>query len=88
MNLKRKGISNIVCLKHIHFYDNESEVQYRKFYKSTANKDTFTMREIFQTWAKVFYGYEVVRKYADSLNIKIFNASEISFIDALDRKNI
>lgn len=79
---------NIVCLKHVHFYDRETNIPSRKFYKDTSNTETFTMKEIFQTWAKVFYGYEVLRKYADYLKVKVYNSTEISFVDAFERKKL
>ncbi len=79
---------NVVCLKHHHFYDKDSNIAYRKFYKDTLNKEAFTMKEIFQTWAKVFYGYEVLSKYAEALKVKVYNSSEVSFIDAFERKKL
>jgi hypothetical protein len=44
------------------------------------------MDEIFHAWAKVFAGYRAIRKYAESKQCKIINASEISFVDAFERK--
>ena len=61
---------NIVCLKHLHFYDGKEKPDYRPFYKGIHLKETFNMYEVFTTFAK------------------IFNASEISFIDAFERVNM
>jgi hypothetical protein len=46
------------------------------------------MHEVFQTYAKIFYGYVQVNEYAKYKGAKILNASEVSFIDALERIEI
>jgi hypothetical protein len=43
------------------------------------------MDEIFAIWAKTFYGYIAMDSYARSRNASIYNASEVSFIDAFKR---
>jgi hypothetical protein len=80
--------NNQLCLKDPHFYDNEPKVNYRLFYKDVHHQETFSMREILHTFGKAFYGYEVVKKYADYAKTTIYNASEISFIDAFERRKI
>lgn len=72
-----------LCIKDIHFYENEEKINYRLFYKH--QKTIFKMHEIFSVWSKVFYGYELIRKYANSCDTKIYNASNITFIDAFER---
>jgi hypothetical protein len=79
---------NVLCVKHIHYYENEKEIKHVPFYKGVHLKETFTMSEIMYTFAKVFAGYERLRKYADARNCTIYNASEVSFIDAFERKKI
>jgi Protein of unknown function DUF115 len=79
---------NVLCLKHVHFYEKEKEIKHVPFYKGVHLKETFTMREIMYTFAKVFAGYERLRNYANARNCTIYNASEVSFIDAFERKKI
>ena len=86
-NLHVNGL-NQLCLKDVHFYENESKVDYRLFYKDVAQKETFRMDEILFTLAKAFYGYQVLKSYAIKEGVTIYNASEVSFIDAFERKTI
>ena len=76
---------NIVCLKHLHFYDGKEKPDYRPFYKGIHLKETFNMYEVFTTFAKIFYGYMQVNEYAEFRKAKIYNASEVSYIDAFER---
>ncbi len=76
---------NQLCLKHIHFYEQEEKINLVPFYKGGHTKETFRMDEIFVAWAKVFWGYLMLENYAKQKNVKILNASEISFIDAFER---
>lgn len=77
-----------LCLKDSHFYDNAQQLNYRLFYKDEHQKDTFTMSEILFTFSKIFSGYEAIKKYSETKNCKIFNASEVTFIDAFERKKL
>ena len=79
--------NNVVCVKQIHFYETEQEVKYVPFYKGPHLKDTFRMDEIFFAWAKVFYGYHVLRDYAKTCGATIRNATPGSFVDAFERMN-
>jgi hypothetical protein len=79
---------NILCFRDVHFYENEEKVSYRPFYKGAHLKETFSVAEIFATWAKVFSGYFALNNYAETKNCTIYNASEISFIDAFKRIKI
>lgn len=79
--------NNVLCIKHMHFYNKET-VDIKPFYKGLHLKETFKMHEIYTAWSKVFLGYTVLRKYADYLKSNIYNASEVSFIDAFERKNL
>ncbi len=76
---------NELCLKQVHFYEQEEKINLVPFYKGAHLKETFRMDEIFVTWAKVFWGYLMLNNYANKQNAKILNASEISFIDAFER---
>ncbi|MFL5764359.1 MAG: 6-hydroxymethylpterin diphosphokinase MptE-like protein [Bacteroidia bacterium] len=79
---------NKLHLKHIHFYDDVRTVKYIPFTKGAHLTETFRMDEIFHTWAKTFYGYIALEKYARSQNCKVYNASEVSFVDAFERKKL
>lgn len=80
--------NNVLCTRHIHFYDSKETVNIKPFYKGLHLKETFRMHEIYTAWAKVFFGYTVLYKYAKHRNSKIYNASEVSFIDAFERKTL
>jgi hypothetical protein len=76
---------NQVCVKHVHFYEKEEKVNYVPFYKGGHTKEVFRMDEILHTWAKVFWGYLMLNKYAKSKGVQIVNASEVTFIDAFEQ---
>jgi hypothetical protein len=80
--------NNQVCLKDVHFYENETQVNYRLFYKDDLKTETFKMHEIMSALGKTFYGYELMNRYAVSCGATIYNASEISFIDTFKRIKI
>ncbi len=80
---------NVLCFKDSHFYDDITQKPtYRPFYKGLHLKEVFTISEILMTFSKIFYGYEVINKYANHCNAKIYNASEVSFVDAFERIKI
>lgn len=79
---------NIVCAKHLHFYEGVEKPKYVPFYKGMHLNETFTMTEIFATFSKIFLGYMNVNEYTKYKHAKIYNASEISFIDAFERIKI
>lgn len=77
---------NVVCVKHIYFYNGEENIAHVPFYKGAHRRnEVFTMDEILAVWSKAFYGYIALNKYAESCNCQVFNASEISYIDAFKR---
>lgn len=76
---------NMLCVKQIHFYDNEEKVTYTPFYKGLHSKDVFKIDEILLLFAKTFHGYMVLNEYARTQSCEILNASEVSFIDAFKR---
>jgi hypothetical protein len=76
---------NILCFRDTHFYESEQKVIYKPFYKGAHLQETFTIAEIFATWGKVFAGYYKLEAYAKHRNCTIYNASEVSFIDAFKR---
>lgn len=80
--------NNVVCVKNIHFYENEEQIKYTPFYKGIHTKEVFRMDEILIILGKTFYGYVALNEYAVSQNCTIYNASETSFIDAFKRIKI
>lgn len=79
---------NVVCLKQVHFYENETQVRHLPFYKAMHLNETFRMDEAFHAWAKVFHGYFRIRAYADSRGSRVINRSVISFVDAFEREEM
>lgn len=79
---------NVVCLKQIHFHDDEKQLRAVPFVKAPHISETFRMDEAFHAWAKVFDGHRKMNSYADYLGAKVFNASEYSYVDAYPRKKI
>lgn len=79
---------NVVCLKQVHFYDQQEQISYQPFYKTAATKETFRIDEAFHAWARVFHGYWRMRDYADYLGSHIVNISSPTFVDAFERKKL
>jgi hypothetical protein len=80
--------NNVLCIKHVHFFENEEKPTLTPFKKGIHVNETFKVHEIFATWAKTFYGYIALENYAKYKNCKIVNASEVTFIDAFERIKI
>jgi hypothetical protein len=76
---------NQLCIKDVHFYENKEQVVFKPFRITQNSEQTHRMDEIFAIWAKTFYGYIAMDSYARSRNASIYNASEVSFIDAFKR---
>jgi hypothetical protein len=76
---------NVLCIKDTHFYDQEQKVRLVPFQKDHHTKENFTVHEIFTAWAKAFYGYWNLNEYAKYRGVTVYNASEVSFIDAFQR---
>ena len=80
--------NNVVCVRQIHFYEHASEVKLLPFYKAMHLQETFRMDELFHAWAKVFYGYHLIRAYANHCGATIINATPNSFVDAFERSEV
>ncbi len=76
---------NVVCMKHIHFYSSGTVATYVPFYKMMHVKETFRMDEALFAFARVFSGYQQIKKYADYRKTRIVNMTEGSFVDAFER---
>ena len=54
---------NQLCIKEFHFYtEKPNELKYQLFYKNHETKEMFSVKEILQTFSKVFEGYENIKK--------------------------
>lgn len=80
--------NNVLHFKNIHFFENEEKVEYKPFKKGLHLAETFKMHEVMHIFAKTFLGYDLVNKYAENRGAKIYNSSEVSFIDAFERKKL
>lgn len=80
--------NNVLCIKNVHFYSEETKVDFKPFRKGLDVEETFKVYEIFEIWTKVFKGYEVISGYAKAKGSKIYNASKVSFIDTFERKKL
>jgi hypothetical protein len=73
---------NEVLLNQKHFYD-------RDISKPTAldkkGKDKRKLYEVLSKFTLAFYGYFVIKDYAEAKNVKIYNGTVGSFIDAFER---
>lgn len=80
---------NTLFIKDIHFSDIKEQKDV-PFYKNERGlkKYTFTMSEIFAVLSGMFIGHLELEKYSKYLHSKIYNASEVSFIDAYQRFQI
>jgi len=76
---------NQVCVKQIHYYDDNKLVVHRPIYKNSEETETFKMNELFTAWSLVFKGYYDLKQYALHLNARIINISTKTYIDAFER---
>jgi hypothetical protein len=50
--------------------------------------DNFCLWEAFDTYSRVFFAYHQLRRYADFVGVKVYNASAFSWIDSFERKKL
>lgn len=79
---------NILCTRNVHFYDSAPVTTYVPFLKEGRPDETQKTYEFFDIWSRTFYGYFLVSAYAKYHGCRIVNASEVSFIDAFERKKL
>jgi hypothetical protein len=77
--------NNEVLLNQKHFYDKGKSEAKPLDKRGTGSRNLF---EVLSKFTLAFYGYFIIRDYADKLKVKIFNGTEDSFIDAFERKSI
>lgn len=75
---------NMVYSKDLHFYDTE-KVKILPQFKEQNTGTTFTMHEWWMFLYKMFSSHFYLEAYSRSLNSKIYNASERTFLDAYER---
>lgn len=75
--------NNQVCITDNHFYDS-GEIELKPL--NRLNGDNYRMHQILNDYAAMFEGYHVIKKYAQTKNVTIYNRTKNSFIDAFDKK--
>jgi len=81
------GKDNVLYVRQKHFYDSEEVVELKPFFHA-GDKGVFNIYQVFDGWAKLFYSYMLLRKYADELGVKIYNASSKTYVDAFERADL
>ena len=77
------GSDNLVYLSQKHFYDNNPAPEV--MYDGTSNR-VRTLADMLMKFVYSFQSYFVLKAYAESENINIYNATPESYIDAFERK--
>ncbi len=76
---------NVALVHQKHFYDENQT-------KSTPMKDQSTksrrLHEVLDKFLLTFKGYWEINEYIERKNVKIYNCSEVSLIDAFERKKL
>ncbi len=75
---------NEVCTVHQHFYS-KGEDKYVPWKNALGAQ--YKMSSVLGDLAKMFAGYDEIKKYADYKNIMIYNFTKGSFIDAFERRD-
>ncbi len=76
--------ANKVTVNHEHFYD-KSEWRL-PMYKLDGKE--YRIHDVFRKLYLAFNGYFILREYAQSLNAEIYNASNLSYIDAFPKVRV
>lgn len=77
---------NILHTKVPHFWEDQQKIEYVPLYKGKPHeREVRKAHDFFDVWSRTFYGYMLINDYALSRNCTIYNASEVSFIDAFKR---
>lgn len=83
----RVSESNDIEVKQVHFYDKADQVKHQKVL-DVNTKTHSDLQAIFLSLYKVFYGYGILKQYADYQSVKVFNASKKSYIDTFERVSL
>ena len=83
----RVSENNETEVKQVHFYDNETQVKHAKILDVNTQVHS-DLQTIFLSLHKAFYGYHILKQYADYQAVKVLNASTKSYIDAFERVKV
>lgn len=75
---------NEVVTVQPHFYKEDSREQER--IRTTFLR--IPLHSLLESWRIAFYSYHQIRRWADKIGVRIFNATPGSFIDAFERKSL
>lgn len=76
---------NVALVNQKHFYDeNETRSEPMNDYVVRSRK----LHEMLHKFQLTFKGYWEINEYIEQKNVKIYNCSEVSFIDAFERKQL
>lgn len=81
----RVNENNEVCTIKKHFFESN---EYELIPWKKSNGDLFKMYEILSSLRNHFYGYLFLEWYSKQMNVRIYNCTPGSFIDAFERKSI
>jgi hypothetical protein len=76
---------NEVLIHQQHFYDKKTSKPKPLDKRGKGKRNLY---ELLSKLTLAFYGYHVIREYADYLGVKIYNGTKGSYIDAFDRISI
>ncbi len=79
------GEDNLVYITEKHCYEEQSSKGLH--YSQYADGSPISMGDMFTGFGKLFNEYYDIKKWADYNEIKIYNESSVSFIDAFNRKS-
>ncbi len=79
--------NNELEMRQLHFYDNQNQIKHEKVI-DVRNNSRPKLHAQFLSLHKAFFSYEILQKFALSMEVKILNASKKSYIDAFDRVSI
>ncbi|MBO0939403.1 hypothetical protein J2I47_22835 [Fibrella sp. HMF5335] len=83
----RVSDANELLMKQEHFYDKPGDATHIPIY-DVVKKETSRMSAQFASLSKAFYSYEILRDYAQYMNVRVLNASAKSYVDAFTRIKI
>ena len=73
-----------------HFYDNKSVICEKSLFNAKQGRimPEWTLYGLIYAYGKMFEGYYELKKYADYKGLKVYNASEYSWINVFERKKL
>jgi hypothetical protein len=80
------GDDNVLYLKHKHFSGSTESIPFSK--PTATRSETFKVHEIFAAFRRTFRSYWLLREYADSRGVTIYNATPDSYVDAFERRDL